>query len=275
MSLVKQLARNPLFPLINLPRRAALTFPGYVWPLQRRWLGWLFASREDTNFTYDLTPVCLRNLAHGLATVLDRPPGEIAAYFEELRADEPLARWIRERSAQGARRYRSDLEARFGRRLAWYAAVRARKPAVVVETGVDKGLGSVVLCAALLRNAAEGAPGRYFGTDINPEAGELLGGEYASVGRILLGDSLESLSSLPLAIDLFINDSDHSASYEAAEYEMVAPKMSQAGMILGDNAHVTTKLSEFAEKNGYRFVFLNEQPAGHFHPGCGVGIAWR
>ncbi len=38
---------------------------------------------------------------------------------------------------------------------------------------MDKGLGSVVLAAALLRNAAEGHPGRLTSLDINPEAGYL------------------------------------------------------------------------------------------------------
>ncbi|MGH8488547.1 MAG: class I SAM-dependent methyltransferase [Gammaproteobacteria bacterium] len=86
----------------------------------------------------------------------------------------------------------------------------------MVETGVDKGLGSCVL-AALLRHAAEGFPGRYYGTDINPAAGGLFCGEYARTGRILYGDSVRSLAQLDEPIDFFINDSDHSADYEALE----------------------------------------------------------
>ena len=39
----------------------------------------------------------------------------------------------------------------YGRRLGWYALVRALKPRTVVETGADKGLGSCVLAALRLR----------------------------------------------------------------------------------------------------------------------------
>ena len=56
------------------------------------------------------------------------------------------------------------------------------KPKVVVETGVDHGIGSCILCAALLRNTKEGEGGRYYGTEIRTEAGRLLSGIYAEIG---------------------------------------------------------------------------------------------
>jgi hypothetical protein len=81
------------------------------------------------------------------------------------------------------------------------------KPGLVVETGVDKGLGSVVLASALRRNRAEGFPGEYLGNDINPHAGFLLQETYALGGCIAIGDSIEMLKKLEANIDLFINDS--------------------------------------------------------------------
>jgi hypothetical protein len=71
------------------------------------------------------------------------------------------------------------------------------------------------LCAALLRNATEEFSGKYYGTDLNPTAGYFLKGRYADVGPILFGDSITSLANFGGEIDLFINDSDHSADYEA------------------------------------------------------------
>jgi hypothetical protein len=44
---------------------------------------------------------------------------------------------------------------------------------------------------------------------------------------ILYGDSIESLAKLDESIDLFINDSDHSAEYEAREYITVGPRLSE------------------------------------------------
>ena len=71
-----------------------------------------------------------------------------------------------------------------------------KKPKIVVETGIDKGLGSVLLCSALLKNKEDGFEGRYYGTDINPKAGYLLSGKYLKVGEILFGDSITSLKKL-------------------------------------------------------------------------------
>lgn len=171
----------------------------------------------------------------------------------------------------------ADAEARYGRRIGWYAIVRALKPRVVVETGVDKGLGSCVLTAAILRNRVEGHPGEYFGTDIDVDAGYLLDDRYATAGRIriLYGDSIESLARLDKDIDLFINDSHHSADYEAREYAIVAKHLSPGAILLGDNAHVSPALPEFARQSGRRFLFFHEQPADHWYPGAGIGAAYR
>jgi predicted O-methyltransferase YrrM len=167
-----------------------------------------------------------------------------------------------------------DLMSPFGRRLGWYAVARAIKPGTVVETGVERGHGAVILCAALMRNATEGHPGRYYGTDINPEAGYLLTEPYSAMGNILYGDSIESLKALDGTIDLFINDSDHSAEYEYREYHTVAHKLSPGAIILGDNAHVTDSLALFARETGRRFIFFREEPKNHWYPGAGIGISF-
>jgi hypothetical protein len=162
----------------------------------------------------------------------------------------------------------------FGRRLGWYAVARAIKPRVIIETGVERGHGALLLCAALLRNEKEGFPGRYFGTDINPQAGWLLSDKYAAVGKILVGDSIASLHGISEPVDLFINDSDHSAEYEGREYEVIGPKLSHQAIVLGDNAHVTDKLAIFSRKTGRNFIMFHERPKDHWYPGAGIGISF-
>jgi predicted O-methyltransferase YrrM len=159
--------------------------------------------------------------------------------------------------------------------MVWYAVARSTKPGVIIETGVDQGIGSVVLCTALLRNAAEGHPGRYYGTDINTNAGFYLKPPYSSVGNILYGDSIESLRAFDGRVDLFINDSDHSADYEAKEYEVIKQKLSARAIVLGDNSHVSPRLAEFSMREGRRFVFLAEEPADHWYRGAGIGVSWK
>ncbi len=234
---------------------------------------WIFTSREITNFTYDLSAINQRHLAAMVAHVTGTPYADIVRYIAELEHDVQLRQHIQARvKAQGDAA--ADSTARYGRRIGWYAIARAGKPQVIVETGIDKGLGSCVLTAALRRNSAEGFPGHYYGTDINPRAGYLLSGDYRAHGEILYGDSITSLRQLAGPINLFINDSDHSARYEAAEYQTVAAKLSERALILGDNAHVTDELLTFAHATGREFLFFREVPERHWYPGAGIGIAF-
>lgn len=241
----------------------------------RALLIWLLHSRETTNFTYDLKPINKRYLAAQIADITGTPFATVYAYIAELEQDQELRTHIRDATLRSSERFSADATARYGRRLGWYAIVRAVKPKIVVETGVDKGLGSCVLTAALRRNAQEGHPGYYYGIDINPRAGFLLAGSYRQYGEILYGDSLAVLEQLDQTIDLFINDSDHSANYEANEYTTIAGKLSAHALILGDNAHVTDQLLNFALATGRQFVFFAEAPDQHWYPGAGIGIAFR
>jgi hypothetical protein len=237
-------------------------------------LRWLFSSREFTNTTYHYTE---RNLTH-LAVILHEITGvgieHVKKLFDELENDTELRRHLSDRTKGGPGRLYSDSDIRYTRRTAWYALTRILRPRVVIETGVDKGLGSAVLCAALLRNREEGYKGTYYGTDINPEAGFLLGGRYNEVGTILYGDSIESLNKINDPIDLFVNDSDHSAEYEAREYIAVKDKLAPDAVILGDNAHCNDKLLEFAQATGRKFLFHRETPLDHWYPGDGIGFAF-
>jgi len=233
-----------------------------------------FGTGEITNFTYDLTAKNLDYLAHMIAFAAKRPRQEIAGFISEARNDVELKQHVVQAIRGRGQPVDAGVECLFGRRLGWYALVRALRPKVVVETGVERGHGAVLLCAALLRNAAEGHPGRYYGLDIDPGAGWLLTGKYAQTGRILSGDSLQSLAGLQEAIGLFINDSDHSADYEAKEYQAIQSKLSPDAVILGDNAHVTDKLALFSEQTGRNFLFFREEPADHWYAGAGIGISF-
>jgi hypothetical protein len=277
---------------VRAVKRAIVTNPIFR-PLLAGWFGTRYARQhffrkvfwpywsilrtgEFHNFTYDLTDANLRYLAETISVVTAKPAIEIEGYIREAMNDEDLAAHLRSMMTRVKRSGASQSVAMpFGRRLGWYAIARATKPKVIVETGVERGHGSVLLCSALLRNNADGFPGRYFGTDISPTAGWLLAGKYANVGKILYGDSIESLKSLPETVNLFINDSDHSGDYEAREYRVIAGKLGTDAIILGDNAHATDKLAQFARESGRQFLFFKEAPKNHWYPGAGIGIAYE
>jgi len=237
-------------------------------------LKWGFSSREDTNFTYDLTDENIEYLTHTIAVVTNLDYSLIHDYIVEIQSDQQLKETILKAIQTSSERKFADKEIRYGRRLGWYALARAMKPKIIIETGVDKGLGAVVLCAALLKNKTEGFEGKYYGTDINPNAGYFLQGKYQEVGEILYGDSISSLLAFTTKIDLFINDSDHSADYEYNEYSTIKDLIDENSIILGDNSHCTNKLSQFSLENSRDFIFFNEVPLNHWYPGAGIGISY-
>jgi len=104
--------------------------------------------------------------------------------------------------------------------------------------------------------------------------GKLLDGKYKEDSEILYGDSIKSLEKFKFKIDLFINDSDHSGDYEYLEYKIILNKLSSNAIILGDNSHVTDKLSVFSKENKRKFIFFKEQPLEHWYPGAGIGISF-
>jgi predicted O-methyltransferase YrrM len=230
---------------------------------------WLIHSKETTNFTYDLTPINREHLAWYVAGIVGKEVGEIRGYLAEIDQDENLRSHIKAATRASDLRRVADLEPRYGRRIGWYAFVRALRPHHIVETGTDKGLGSCVLGAAVLANGT----GKLTTIDINPKSGYLISGAYARVVNRVIDDSLHALRGVE-AVDLFLHDSDHSLEYEGKEYETVANSLAPGALVLSDNAELSDRLPLWAEANHKRFAFFREEPDKHWYQGGGIGAAW-
>lgn len=270
----RAIARTPLAPVAAFPMRF-LQVARHDGRVVRDSARWLFTSREHHNYTYDLTALSREHLAWFVSVVCEVPVKQVRAYFAELETDDALRRHIEQATAASARRGLADRRVRYARRIGWYALVRASRPKHVVETGVDKGLGTCVLAAAVLRNAAEGDPGRVTSLDINPEAGYLAKARpWSDVVDLVLGDSIGSIVGLDRPVDVFLHDSDHSVAHERREFEAIEPRLAAGALLLTDNVTVTNVLAEHAERTGRRFLAYRETPARHWFPGDGIGIAW-
>jgi hypothetical protein len=262
------LSRLILFPY-RLQAALRVTLP----PVFRAFT-WTFASREHTNFSYNLQPINIRYLVSFIAIVTGKDYGTIEKYVQEIERDEQLKQHILHVSAKSIERHVADNEVRFGRRLGWYALIRATKPRLAVETGIDKGLGSCLIAAALMKNTEEGFPGRMIGLDLNPNAGYLLQGPYAKFGTVIIGDSHETIPKLPEGVDFFIHDSDHAPEHEAKEFELVKSKLSANAFVLSDNSETTDVLLTFARANNMNFLYFAESPLNHWLGPAGIGVAF-
>jgi predicted O-methyltransferase YrrM len=274
MSLRKILKYTAIGRVLVIPYRfffVALPYLGRQLSLMIRWA---FNSKEHYNHTYDLTDLNLHYLDSYISVVSGHDLAAIEKYAAELQEDKELRNLLRERTLESPDRHNSDVEPRYGRRVGWYALIRATKPRVVVETGVDRGLGTAVIAAALKRNSSEGFPGTVHATDIVPECGHLLAEPYKAFCRIWIGDSVETLKQFNERVDIFLHDSDHRPEYEWAEFLAIKPLLHPASLVLSDNSQQTAKLFEFAQTIGKSFLYFQDAPKDHWWPGDGIGAAF-
>lgn len=235
---------------------------------------WAFTSKEYYNHSYHLTALNRQYLASYVSVVSGHDLAAVDKFCAELENDQALRNTLEQRTRASLDRHNCDVEPRYGRRIGWYALVRATKPRVVLETGVDRGLGTAVIAAALKRNAEEGFPGMVYATDIMPDCGHLLAEPYKSFCRVLLGDSVETLKKFAEPVDIFLHDSDHRPEYEWAEFTAIEPRLHPGSLVLSDNSQQTSKLLEFAQRLGRSFLFFQDQPLNHWWPGDGIGAAF-
>ncbi len=234
-----------------------------------RSVDWLVRGRETTNFTYDLDSLNRDQLGWFISAVTGAEIGRVRAWMRELEEDKHLAEQLTRRLSSNPRRRICAKEPHWARRLGWYSLVRAVEPDHVVETGTHLGLGSCVIAAALLRNGH----GRLTTMDIDTEAGYLIGEPWASVIDRRTGSSIDVLTELK-DVDVFLHDSLHTYDYETKELTAVEPNLRPDAIILSDNAHESSALSDWAERSGRHYLFFKEQPRDHWWPGDGIGAAW-
>jgi predicted O-methyltransferase YrrM len=235
---------------------------------------WAFTSKEYYNHTCHLTELNRSYLVSYIAVISGHDEAELEKYVGELEKDEALRSLLEHQTLNSWDRYNSDVEPRYGRRLGWYALVRATKPRVIVETGVDRGLGTAVLAAAVRRNEQEGFPGLVYATDIVPDCGHLLAKPYTQHCRILLGDSVETLKKFSEPVDIFLHDSDHRPEYEWAEFVAIEPRLHPGSIVMSDNSQQSPKMREFAQRIGKSYLYFQDQPKDHWWPGDGIGAAF-
>lgn len=264
-----RLLESSLLPILTFPYRSLLVLRqlGTSARLSARWL---VRSKEFANFTYDLTEQNKSYLSHFVANICEISVGDATKYVREIEDNIELRNYVTARLKAHRRGNEIDGLAFYGRRAGWYALIRASRPGIVVETGTEKGLGSLVIAEALRKNGS----GKLITIDMEPSSGLLIGPEYSELVERMIGDSLQCLDNIE-TIDLFIHDSDHSAEHEMAEFNVVLSRLSENALVLSDNSHATNELQKWALVNDRRFAYFAESPLNHWYKGAGIGVAYN
>jgi hypothetical protein len=203
---------------------------------------------ETESYSYELTNQ--QEVLRGIAEVLGSTYEELAGYAAEIPGDpefnDRLARHLR---------WRVDVKHRpaLGHRLGWYVIARALKPALIVETGIYNGLGSLTLLRALERNAREGASGELLSFDIDPAAGfivrdELRGRWSRHVGstRDLLAPALAGRE-----VGMMTQDTPHEEENQRFEFGLALAHRAPTLVLLdGSGGWAPTLPAICAERSG-------------------------
>ena len=264
-----RILESSILPLLTFPYRLSLVFR-HIGRSAMLSLRWLLQSKEFANFTYDLTEQNKSYLAHFVANICNISVVDATMYVHEIEDNIELRNYVAARLKAHRRGNEIDGLAFYGRRAGWYALIRASRPGIIVETGTEKGLGSLVIAEALRKNGI----GKLITIDMEPSSGLLIGPEYSELVERMIGDSLQCLSNIE-TIDLFIHDSDHSAEHEMAEFNVALPRLSSNALVLSDNSHVTDELQKWALSNDRRFAYFAESPLNHWYKGAGIGVAYN
>lgn len=229
---------------------------------------WLIFKSEFTNYNYDITELNRKYRASFLSFAVAVNEKEVLKLIEELESDTEFQKYIEDQILRIKRGRELGTPFYYGRRIAWYVLIRLLKPQVVVETGTDKGLGTLLMARALQKNGK----GRVLTLDIDPFSGSLIDLSKWSNIEILRGDSLTLLPSLE-KIDFFIHDSNHDPEYEFDEFCAIESSLVEQSIVLSDNSHISDSLHRWSEKHGRRFIFFKEESLDHWHPGDGIGMS--
>ena len=232
-------------------------------------VSWLFTSREFTNFLYEITDLNRNQMIGAISSITGKPISEVEKYFIEIESDQQFRIEIDKKAKRIPRQKELLFPVPFARRIVWYCLIRIERPATVVETGTEKGLGSLIIQKALDMNNH----GKLYTLDLDKYAGSLLDLIDKEKISLIIGDSIHSISSIK-EIDLFIHDSDHSAEHERKELEAIETKLSSNAFVLSDNSHITNELYNWSKKMGRKYVFIKEVPKDHWYGGAGVGISY-
>jgi len=158
---------------------------------------------------YEITKINRNQMVAAVAQVANKPITEVEKLFEELENDTEFANKLNAKSKKLKISYELLFPIPYARRIVWYVLIRIYKPNVVVESGTEKGLGSLIIDRALEKNAH----GQLFTLDIDIYAGGLLDAADKQRISLMVGDSVESLGKID-NVDFFIQDSNHSIVHE-------------------------------------------------------------
>ena len=233
-------------------------------------LKWLLFGKEISNFTYEIKNH--NEIVDLVKAITNIKYNDLNNIIEELNPDND------EFKKNISSEYYKDFSNKniFGRRMVWYLLVRTIKPEIVIESGVDKALGSSLLIYALYKNSLEFKhESEYIGIDIKKNKKTYFDPNSTAYKNFKFyeKDTLSFLETLNIKKKiLYISDAEHTYDFEKKEYNLIKEKMSDGSVIISDNN--SGALSDFSRKNNRNILFFKEEPKDTWYTGATTGVSY-
>lgn len=235
---------------------------------------WALLSRDATPRSYDTGRQNQIELCSTISAVSGRPLAELISYANEILNDSEMAEHVKRTVRDVPERWSHDDNFRLGRRLSNYLLVRSLRPRLVVEAGVDRGLGALIICRALERNAQDGAPGDYLGIEHNQDRDPFLYSRYAKkTGHIVYGDSAEILSEFRQSPDLIIHDTNTNMDHVRHQVSGILKCANDRTVII--SSWVLSPFLGMALHLGWSFLTHQDKALNHWYDGSRIMFVFR
>jgi predicted O-methyltransferase YrrM len=234
-------------------------------------LRYVLTDPEVESFAYELENVdelvafCVDALGLGEARVRE--------LIAEAQREPEFTTMLRART-----RWAFDLKTQppLGQRLLWWVIVRARKPSLIVETGVYEGLGALVLLVAAERNAAEGGPdARVIGIDADRRAGRLVPEHLKHRWEKVVGYSTDVLEDAIAGrpVDMLVHDTPHTREIQAYEFGVALRHAGDELTLVEGSGGTVDVLARLCDEHGTRLWHFEPRPRRHPYRPHGVDVA--
>ena len=231
---------------------------------------WFFFGQDISNFTYEIENY--NELIHTCHTITSVPFEELQKILEEINFNnEEFKKFF---SEDFYKKY--EKKNIFGRRLVWYILVRALKPELVIESGIDRGLGSCLLIYAQYKNSCETKENfEYIGTDIvkkNQFCFNLKNNKFNKF-KFIFDDTLNFLSTFnDKKKIIYISDAEHNFDFELKEFNEIKKNLATNSLLISDNN--SGSLSQFSITNKKKLTYFNEKSKNFWYKGAVTSVSY-
>ena len=234
-------------------------------------LKWIFFGREISNFSYEINNI--DEILHTCQIITSSEIHKLKNILNEINFENSdLKDFFSDN-------FFNNYEKKniFGRRLLWYILVRSLKPNLVIESGVDKGLGSALMIYAQYKNTQEekNKNFEYVGTDIIEKKNFLFNFKNSKfkMYKFIFEDTLKFLQNFKDKKKIiYISDAEHNYDFELKEFNLIKKNLIDNSVIISDNN--SGSLSSFSIKNNKKLIYFHEEPKNFWYGGGTSSVSY-